>query len=120
MIFSQADFPHARHMERKESIEEAIKEGMAEGKEPLNALDNLGPKLELDEATLKLLRRDPVETRLLELTSQTENGKQYEDLYQKKLEIPKYGNVAIIDADYLANHKFSLNKNQGKKLKDSA
>ena len=120
MIFSQADFPHARHMKRKESIEEAIKEGMAEGKEPLSALENSGSELELDEATLKLLRRDQVETRLLELTSQPENGKQYEDLYQKKLEVPKYGNVVVIDADYLANHEFSRDKNQGKKLKDSA
>ena len=120
MIFSQADFPHARHMERKASIEEAIKEAMAEGEEPLRVLENLGPELELDEATLKLLRRDPIETRLLELSSQPENGKQYEGLYQKKIEIPKYGNVVFIDAEYLANHKFSLNKNQGKMLKDSA
>ena len=101
MIFSQADFPHARHMKRKESIEEAIKEGMAEGKEPLSALENSGSELELDEATLKLLRRDQVETRLLELTSQPENGKQYEGLYQNKIEILKYGNVVFIDAEYL-------------------
>ena len=120
MIFSQADFPHARHMERKESLEEAIKEAMAEGEEPLRVLENLGSELELDQATLKLLRRDPIETRLLELTSQPENGKQYEGLYKKKIEIPKYGNVVVIDADYLANHKFSREKNQGKKLKDSA
>ena len=120
MIFSQADFPHARHMERKESIEEAIKEAMAEGEEPLRVLENLGPELELDEATLKLLRRDPIETRLLELTSQSENGKQYEGLYKKKIETPKYGNVVFIDAEYLTNHKFSRDKNQGKKLKDSA
>ena len=62
---------------------------MAEGDEPLRVLENLGPELELDEATLKLLRRDPIETRLLELSSQPENGKQYEGLYQKKIEIPK-------------------------------
>ena len=109
-----------KKLSQKESIEEAIKEGMAEGKEPLSALENSGSELELDEATLKLLRRDQVETRLLELTSQPENGKQYEDLYQKKLEVPKYGNVVVIDADYLANHEFSRDKNQGKKLKDSA
>ena len=120
MIFSQADFPHARHMERKASIEEAIKEAMAEGEEPLRVLENLGPELELDEATLKLLRRDPIETRLLEISSQPENGKQYEGLYQKKIEIPKYGNIVFIDAEYLANHKFSRDKYQGNKLKDSA
>ena len=86
----------------------------------MRVLENLGPELELDEATLKLLRRDPIETRLLELSSQPENGKQYEGLYQKKIEIPKYGNVVFIDAEYLANHKFSRDKYQGNKLKDSA
>ena len=103
MIFSQADFPHARHMKRKESIEEAIKERMAEGEEPLRAMENLGAEIKLNEATLKLLRRDPVETHLLELTSHPETGKQYESLYQNKIEIPEYGMVSAVDADYLAS-----------------
>ncbi|MBT5470037.1 MAG: hypothetical protein HOK41_05495 [Nitrospina sp.] len=105
MIFSQADFPHDRHMERKEAIEEAIKQRMAEGEEPLAALENLKPELKPEEATLKLLRRDPVETRLLELTSFPETGKQYESLYQNKLETPKHGKVSVVDADYLNNHE---------------
>ena len=120
MIFSQADFPHARHMERKGSVEEAIKERMAEGEEPLKALENLGAELKIDESTLRLLRRDPIETRFLELTSQPETGKQYEKLYKEKLEIQKYGNIIAIDADYLSNHQFFQNKTQGKKLIDSA
>jgi len=113
MIFSQADFPHKRHMERKESIEEAIKQRMAEGDEPLVALGNLDPSLELDEATLRLLRRDPVETRFLELTSHPETGKQYESLYQKNLEIPEYGKISAIDADYLANHEYFSKQKSG-------
>ena len=106
MIFSQADFPHKRHMERKESIEEAIKQRMAEGEEPLAALENLEPNLKPGEATLRLLRRDPVETRLLELISRPETGKQYESLYQKNLEIPEHGKISVIDSDYLENHKY--------------
>ena len=108
MIFSQADFPHKRHMERKETIEEAIKQRMAEGEEPLAALENLDPNLKLDEATLKLLRRDPVETRFLELTSHPETGKQYEGLYQKNLEMPEHGKISAVDADYLSNHIYFL------------
>jgi hypothetical protein len=92
-------------MERKEAIEEAIKQRMAEGEEPLAALENLKPELKPEEATLKLLRRDPVETRLLELTSFPETGKQYESLYQNKLETPKHGKVSVVDADYLNNHE---------------
>ncbi len=105
MIFSQADFPHKRHMERKEAIEEAIKQRMTEGEEPMAALEALTPELKLEEATLKLLRRDPVETRFLELTSSPETGQQYESLYQNKLETPEHGKISVIDADYLNNHE---------------
>ena len=59
-------------MGRKESIEEAIKHRMTEGEEPLVAIENLRPDLKPDEATRKLLRRDPVETCFLELVSQPE------------------------------------------------
>ncbi len=61
-----------------------------------------------------------METRFLELVSQPETGKQYQNIHDKKLEISEHGKISMIDADYLANHEFSRDKNQGKKLKDSA
>ncbi len=107
MIFSQADFPHARHMKRKAAIEEMIQQRMAEGEEPLVALENLEPDLKPDEATLKLLRRDPVETRLLELVGNPETGKQYDSINSEFIENPQYGKISIIDADYLENYEYS-------------
>ena len=108
MIFSQADFPHARHMKRKATIEEAIQQRMAEGEEPLVALEKLESNLKIDEATLKLLRRDPVETRFLELISHPETGKQYDNINKEFVENPQYGKIPIIDADYLVNQKYSV------------
>lgn len=107
MTFSQADFPHARHMKRKAAIEEVIQQRMAEGEEPLAALKNLAPELQPDEATLKLLKRDPVETRLLELTSHPETGKQFDNIKKEFIENPQHGKMSVIDADYLANHECS-------------
>ena len=110
MTFSQADFPHKQHIQRKEAIEEAIKQRMAEGEEPLAALENLQPNLKPDTATLKLLRRDPVETMFLELTSHPETGKQYESLYQEKLKTTEHGIISIIDSEYLANYEYFSNQ----------
>ena len=110
MIFSKADFPHKRHMGWKESIEEAIKHRMAEGEEPLVAIENLKPDLKPDEATLKLLRRDPVETCFLELASQPETSKKYAHINEKVFETPEHGKISTIDADYLANHEFFQRK----------
>ncbi|MEK9627406.1 MAG: hypothetical protein VW455_00140 [Nitrospinota bacterium] len=106
MIFSQADFPHKRHMGRKESIEEAIKQRMAEGEEPLVALENLDPDLRPDEATLKLLKRDPIETRLLELVGQPETGGHFDSLLQKTVDTAEHGKISVIDADYMANQEY--------------
>jgi len=107
MVFSQADFPHARHMKRKAAIEDTIQQRMAEGEEPLVALGNLESDLKPDEATLKLLKRDPVETRLLELIGHPETGKQYESLNNEFTENQEYGKISLIDADYLANFEHS-------------
>ena len=75
-----------------------------------DALENLQPNLKPDTATLKLLRRDPVETMFLELTSHPETGKQYESLYQKKLKTTEHGIISIIDSEYLANYEYFSNQ----------
>ena len=104
MVFSQADYPHARHQERKNLLEEEIKDTMAEGIEPLVALEKLDPPFKLDEASLKLLRRDPVETRFLELKSNPETGNQFDGIYKKYVEAPQHGRLSIIDAEYMINY----------------
>jgi hypothetical protein len=104
MVFSQADYPHARHQERKNLLEEEIKDTMAEGIEPLVALEKLDPPFKLDEASLKLLRRDPVETRFLELKSNPETGNQFDGIYKKYVEDPQHGRLSIIDAEYMINY----------------
>ncbi len=113
MTFSQADYPHARHQERKNLLEEEIKDIMAEGIEPLVALEKLDPPFKLDEATLKLLRRDPVATRFLELKSNPETGSQFDGIHKEYVEDPQYGRLSIIDAEYLKNFSFMMAVSKG-------
>ena len=101
MIFSQADFPHARHQERKNLLEEEIKDIMSEGIEPLVALEKLEHPFKLDQATLKLLRRDPVDTRLLELKGVPDTGSEFDSIYNKYVEDPQHGKLRVIDAEYI-------------------
>lgn len=101
MIFSQADYPHARHQERKNSIEEEIKDIMSEGVEPLTALEKVDTPL--NASTLKLLRRDPVETRFLELKSVPDTGKEFDKIYKEYLEDPQHGRLSVIDVEYLVS-----------------
>ena len=101
MVFSQADYPHARHQERKNLLEEEIKDIMSEGVEPLVALEKLDHPFKLDQATLKLLRRDPVDTRLLELKGVPDTGSEFDSIYNKYVEDPQHGKLRVIDAEYM-------------------
>ena len=101
MIFSQADYPHARHQERKNLLKEEIKDIMSEGIEPLVALEKLEHPFKLDQATLKLLRRDPVDTRLLELKGVPDTGSEFDSIYNKYVEDPQHGKLRVIDAEYI-------------------
>ena len=101
MVFSQADYPHARHQERKNLLEEEIKDIMSEGIEPLVALEKLDHPFKLDQATLKLLRRDPVDTRLLELKGVPDTGSEFDSIYNKYVEDPQHGKLRVIDAEYM-------------------
>ena len=101
MVFSQADYPHARHQERKNLLEEEIKDIMSEGIEPLVALEKLEHPFKLDQATLKLLRRDPVDTRQLELKGVPDTGSEFDSIYNKYVEDPQHGKLRVIDAEYI-------------------
>lgn len=101
MTFSQADYPHTHHQERKDSLEEEIKDIMSEGVEPLAALEKLEPPYKLDTYTLKLLRRDPVETRFLELKSAPDTGNEFDCIYKEYVEHPQHGRLSVVDAEYI-------------------
>lgn len=103
MTFSQADYPHAHHQERKNSLEEEIKDIMSEGIEPLVALEKLESPFKLDSYTLKLLRRDPVETRFLELKGAPDTGKEFDNIHKEYVEDPQHGKLSVIDAEYIKN-----------------
>jgi hypothetical protein len=101
MTFSEADYPHIHHQERKNLLEEEIKDVMSEGVEPLVALEKLDHPFKLDESTLKLLRRDPVETRFLELKGVPDTGNEFDSIYTKYVEDPQHGKLRVIDAEYI-------------------
>ncbi|GJL78562.1 MAG: hypothetical protein NPINA01_15510 [Nitrospinaceae bacterium] len=103
MILSQPDFPHAAHMPRNREIEDAIKNLMADGIEPLKALEQTAGTFDLKDTTLALLRRDSVKTGYLELKSGVQREATYDGL---KVEVPEgshHGKLTVIDASYLAN-----------------
>ena len=110
MTFSEADYPHVHHQERKNLLEEEIKDVMSEGLEPLVALEKLDHPFKLDESTLKLLRRDPVETRFLELKGVPDTGNEFDSIYTKYVEDPQHGKLRVIDAEYIKTGLHSAGK----------
>jgi len=103
MILSQADFPHAGHRKRNREIEEEIKSLMADGSEPLKALEQTAGKFDLEDATLALLRRDAVKTENLDLKSELQRQDTYEKLYREVPGDSKPEEVSVIDASYQRN-----------------
>jgi hypothetical protein len=110
MTFSEADYPHVHHQKRKNLLEEEIKDVMSEGVEPLVALEKLDHPFKLDESTLKLLRRDPVETRFLELKGVPDTGNEFDSIYTKYVEDPQHGKLRVIDAEYIKTGLHSAGK----------
>ena len=98
MILSQPDFPHAAHMQRNREIEEEIKDLMADGIEPLKALEQTAGKFDLQYTTLALLSRDTVKTEYLDLKSELQRQETYAGLYKDS-----DGKVTVIDASYQGN-----------------
>ncbi len=111
MILSKPDFPHAFHMQRTRKIEDEIKEMMADGVEPLTALEDAAEKFDLDPTTRTLLRRDPVKVEHLELASQLQRDTTYEKLYLETQATQGGGKLSVIDAAYQKN--FALAKAAG-------
>ena len=100
MILSQPDFPHAAHMKRNREIEDQIKDLMADGIEPLKALEKTAGTFDLKETTLALLRRDNAKTGYLELKSEIQRQDTYDGLYKDSVDSPQ-GKISAIDASYM-------------------
>lgn len=102
MIFSRADHPHERHQERKEMIEEAIRNKMGDGLNPTLALKAIASRFGVDAATEALLARDPLRTGDLQLEERDYSLGGTIGHYDAATGKP----VIDIDGDYRLNHSF--------------
>ena len=111
MILSQPDYAHERHLERKKKIEQEIQQRMADGEEPIKALEGSAGTFNLDASSLHLLRRDPVLPELLALESVPLNENPFSQMNEEMREDPRLGPMPLVDAEYLAN--LNHRKNSG-------
>jgi hypothetical protein len=107
MILSQPDFPHAAHMRRNREIEDAIKNLMADGIEPLKALETIAATFHLHATTLTMLRRDPVKTDDLSLHSNIQKADTFSKLYEEISDSSTGGKISFIDQEYQKSFEFS-------------
>jgi hypothetical protein len=106
MILSQPDFPHAVRMPRNREIEDAIKNLMADGSEPLKALETIASTFHLHPTTLNMLRRDPVKTDDLNLNAMIQKTDTYSGLYEEVSDNSKGGTISFIDREYQNSFEF--------------
>jgi len=109
MILSQPDYEHARHLKRKQEIELAIQQRMADGEEPIKALAEASETFELDESSLHLLRRDKVPQKFLELESVPSNSKPYDLLDEEIQGDSRFGLMPLIDVEFITNMQYQKN-----------
>lgn len=107
MILSQPDFPHAGLMPRNRKIEEDIKNLMADGVEPLKALETIVATFDLGDTTLAMLRRDPVKTDDLNLDSNIQKPDTFKGLYEEISNNSNGGKISFIDGEYQKSFEFS-------------
>jgi hypothetical protein len=106
MILSQPDFPHAVLMPRNREIEEDIKNLVADGVEPLKALETIAATFDLSDTTLAMLRRDPVKTDDLALNSNIQKTDTFKGLYEEISENSNGGKISFIDREYQKSFEF--------------
>jgi hypothetical protein len=107
MILSQPDFPHAVLMPRNREIEEDIKNLMADGVEPLKALETIAATFDLSATTLAMLRRDPVKTDDLNLDSNIQKTDTFKGLYEEIANNSNGGKISFIDREYQKSFEFA-------------
>jgi hypothetical protein len=107
MILSQPDFPHAVLMPRNREIEEDIKNRMADGDEPLKALEAIAATFHLHATTLAMLRRDPVKTDDLNLDSHIQKPDTFKGLYEEVSASSNGGKISFIDHEYQKSFEYA-------------
>ena len=103
MILSKPDYPHPRHMERNTAIEEKIKQQMAEGDDPLTALEKIAPEFAIDESTLAMIKRLDTPTRFLDLVSRPQEAGLYDPLKKLSPADSPHAGLTVLDAEYQKN-----------------
>ena len=103
MILSQPDFGHARHMERKQKIELAIQQKIADGEEPIKALKNTSEQFNIDKSSLQLLGRGKILQGFFELEAIPLNDTPYNFLYEEVDSGTQFGLMPRVDSEFLIN-----------------
>jgi hypothetical protein len=109
MILSQPDFGHARHMERKQKIELAIQQKIADGEEPIKALKNTSEQFNIDESSLQLLGRGKILQRFFELEAIPPNDTPYNFLNEEVDSGTQFGLMPLVDSEFLINMRHQKN-----------
>ena len=109
MILSQPDFEHARHLERKQKIELAIQQKIADGEEPIKALKNTSEQFNIDESSLQLLGRGKILQRFFELEAIPLNDTPYNFLYEEVDSGTQFGLMPRVDSEFLINMRHQKN-----------
>ena len=113
MILSKPDYEHAKHLERKQKIELTIQQKMADGEEPIKALEKTSNLFDIDESSLHLLKRGELLQRYFELKSVPLNTNPYELLNKEIDSATKFGIMPLIDSEFITNmnHHQKVSKN---------
>ena len=109
MILSQPDFEHARHLERKQKIELAIQQKIADGEEPIKALKNTSEQFNIDESSLQLLGRGKILQRFFELEAIPPNDTPYNFLNEEVDSGTQFGLMPLVDSEFLINMRHQKN-----------
>ena len=103
MILSQPDFDHAKHLQRKQKIELAIQQRMADGEEPIKALKNTSKPFNIDKSSLHLLGKEKISQQNFELEVVSLNDTPYNFLNEEIDSSTKFGFMPRVDSDFLIN-----------------
>ena len=109
MILSQPDFEHARHLERKQKIELAIQQKIADGEEPIKALKKTSEQFNIDKSSLQLLGRGKILQRFFELEAIPLNDTPYNFLNEEVDSGTKFGFMPRVDSEFLINMRHQKN-----------
>ena len=103
MILSQPDFDHAKHLQRKQKIEGAIQQQMADGEEPIKALNNTSKPFNIDKSSLHLLGKEKIAQQNFELEMVSLNDTPYNFLNEEIDSSTKFGFMPRVDSEFLIN-----------------